>query len=127
MPLIVPDSPQAAPGKLPARLLRPLTLSRPTHTVDDTDGSVTTTWESSQVEGRIGRGSATEATEDGRQAAVSTAKLFTNASTGRTQDRIIDTDTGPTPDVWEVAGDPVPVWDTDSIHHWEAPLRRAEG
>lgn len=128
MPLIVPENPvQDAPGKLPSRLLRALTLSRATQTVDEVDGSVSTVWESFQIVGRIGRGSASEATDDGRQASVSTAKLFTNVSEARAQDRIIDTDAGTTPDVWEVAGDPVPVWDSTSVHHWEAPLRRADG
>lgn len=127
MPFVFPENPEDGFGLLPERLLRPLTLSRAEQVPDPVDGSVSTQWESFQILGRIGRGSAGEATEDGRQGAVSTAKLLTNTGAVRSADRIIDTDSDPNPLVWEVAGAPVPVWDADRVHHWEAPLRRVDG
>jgi hypothetical protein len=127
MPFVVPENPAEGTGLLPERLLHVLTLARAEQVPDPVDGSVSTQWESFQILGRIGRGSAGEATEDGRQGAVSTAKLLTNTAEVRSADRIIDSDSAATSFVWEVAGAPVPVWNADRVHHWEAPLRRVDG
>lgn len=131
MPILVPD-PNPAAGGLPTRLLRPLWLSRATETVDPDDGSVTTSWTTIGIWGRIARGATGEAVDDGRQGAVTTVKLLTNSDQIRPQDRVLDgrdgigipTDTDP--EAWQVAGEPIAVWGLSGVHHYEAPLRRAD-
>lgn len=108
---------------LPERLLRPLTVHHRAEVIDPADGSATVTWTTETITGRIGRGHATETSDGGRQAGVTTHTLYTNHQLEAT-DRITDPVTGT---VWELAGAPVTVWGQTGIDHYEAPLRHADG
>lgn len=128
MPIPVPESADTTTAGLPARLLRTLYASRRTTVTDTDDGSQSMTWQSTSILGRITRGSASEATEDGRQGASSAAKLMTGYASLATGDRIIDPDEIELDDgVWELDGDPVPVRAASALHHYEAPIRRVRG
>lgn len=128
MPIPVPDVSDSSTGALPARLLRTLHASQRTTVTDPTDGSESATWATTEILGRITRGSASETTEDGRQAAVSAVKLMTGYPDLATGDRVIDPDEIVADDsVWELAGDPVPIWGAATIHHYEVPMRRVRG
>jgi hypothetical protein len=107
---------------LPEHLLRPLSAQRSTETVNP-DGTVDTTWDSVAFTGRITRGRASEDTDRGRQAGVTEITLMTNYDGLDTTDRIVDAEQTP----WLVDGPPLPIWDADGVHHYEVPLRRAEG
>lgn len=119
---------------IPDRLLRPLTASRSAETINP-DGTIDTEWETVEFLGRITRRTADETGEQGRQAAVDTAKLMTNEQVVRFDDRIIDDAPVLSDDVvsdvddeqWEVWGQPVAVWAASAVHHYETPIRRVTG
>lgn len=123
MPLIVPP-PGHAPDRLPAHLMRWLTIHRAQGTVDPSDGSVTVAYVPEPARARIGRGRSSEATGDGRQAAVWESRLFTEVPLD-TGDRVGDP--ADPEGLWEAAGPSVPVWEAGRLHHYETPLRRVDG
>ena len=116
----------ATSGGLPEAYLRTLIAQRRREVVDPDDGSEQTVWDTVSFTGRIGRGRATEVDEQGRQGALGMQMLFTNYSGLRAEDRIVDPDNDET-EPWQLAGDPVVVWDATTVHHYEAPLRRLIG
>lgn len=126
MPFPIPAPDSVSNGGLPARLLRPLIAQRRTQTVDPTDGSTSSSWETLSFAGRIARGTVTEIDDQGRQASVTRQTLLTNWGGLRGADRIIDPDSDETP-TWELDGDPVEVWADLGIHHYEVPLRQVTG
>jgi len=109
---------------IPAHMLRPLLGHRRSDVTDPDDGSVTAVWDTIAVAGRLTRGAVTESTDNARQAAASVMKLLTNDDRLNSADRIEDPATST---MWELAGQPVPVWATASIHHYEVPLRHVQG
>ena len=119
-------------GLLPDHLLRPLIASRREDVVDPEDGSVTPAWSTVEFTGRLARGAASQDTLDGRQAGIAAHRLLTNYTGLATGDRIIDMDEardtiGFDDFPWEVDGPPIPVWNTNRIHHYEIPVRRVVG
>lgn len=124
MPLIVPF-PDHQPNALPAHVLRHLIVEQHIEAVDPDDGSVTVTYAQSGITGRIARGAASDDTANGRQAAVATARLFTNYASISDRDRIVDPDE--LDDPWELAGPLIAVRSAGHIHHYEAPIRRVNG
>lgn len=126
MPIPVTVPIDASVGGLPRGLMRPLIVQRRREAFDPTDGSSSTVWDAVQILGRIGRGRATEADEQGRQGAITAQTLYTNYPDLRAEDRVLDPDSDEG-QPWELTGDPVVVWAADRPHHHEAPIRRSVG
>lgn len=106
---------------LPARLLRSLTRQVRWTTVDSYGATVTGSWTNSDITGRIDQATATEIHTDGRLHEVSTWRLWTDTAVDAS-DRIVDGDV-----TYVVDGQPWPVYDADSVHHYEANLERVDG
>jgi hypothetical protein len=125
MPIVVTPPPgDAADGRLPAHLVRTLVWHRATNGYDPADGAPDTSWVTTTLQGRIARPATQETGDAGRQSSSARVRLLTNTPGIGTADRVTDPLTA---DVWEVDGDPQPVFGADGLHHYEAPLRKVEG
>lgn len=118
---------------LPAHLLTDFYLRRSFRTVD-AYGAESTEWAVLHITARIYSGSPGQATDNGREAAVSGYTLATNSGAITHLDQI-GSDEGwwrlparASRDVWHIDGDPYPVQTTGgAVHHYEVPVVRVDG
>jgi head-tail adaptor len=106
---------------LPAHLLRSLTRATRSTTTDSYGATVTNTWSTASITGRVDQQSRSEDLGDGRQAEISEWRLWTDTAVDA-DDRIVDGST-----TFQIVGKPWPVYDDTEIHHYEATLRLVEG
>lgn len=118
---------------LPAHLLTTYYLRRSFKTVD-AYGAEDTEWAVLAIAARIYSGSPGQATDNGREAAVSTYTLATNSGAITHLDQIGSEDGWwripgrASRDVWHIDGDPYPVQTTGgAVHHYEVPVVRVDG
>ena len=102
--------------------LRPVLYHPPIKEVFEPDGSSEKLLGTpSVIQARIDQRSRNEFDEQGRDLRISTYLLITLTlvdSLGRITDG---------PRVYEIAGEPWAVWDSTTIHHYEATLKRVHG
>jgi hypothetical protein len=118
---------------LPGRLLTTYYLRRSFRSVDEV-GAEGTEWAVLAIDARIYSASQSQATDNGREAAVTDYTLATNSGAITHLDQIASDEgwwrvpSRPSRDVWMVDGDPYPVQTAGgAVHHYEVPVRRVDG
>jgi hypothetical protein len=118
---------------LPARLLTHYYLRRSFRSVDEV-GAEGTEWAVLRISARIYSAAQSQATDNGREGAVTDFTLATNSGAINHLDQIAS-DEGwwrlparSGRDVWVIDGDPYPVQTAGgAVHHYEVPVRRVDG